>query len=74
MSKVQETTTLKSLKWVSLGSLALAIAVAVLDPFNETPIGPWLFMIALASYITYAIIHTWAAREAKRAAGQRQNG
>lgn len=66
--KVQETTPLRALKWVSLGSLIFTIAAVALQlPLYEI-VAPWLFLIFLVSYIMYAVLYSRAAREAKRAA------
>lgn len=62
-----ETVTLRLLRWGSLTALLLAIAGFGLQlPLGEI-VAPWLFLIAIAAYVTYAVIDTRRRRRMKRA-------
>lgn len=62
-----ETVTLRLLRWGSLAALLLFVAAAVLELPGGQIAGPWLLVIAIAAYVTYAVIDTRRRRRMKRA-------
>lgn len=66
-----ETTTLRVLRWGSLTALLLFVAAAVLElPLGEIA-APWLLVIAIAAYATYAVIDIRRRRRTKRVTAER---
>lgn len=65
-SRDGEATTLRILKWTSLGSLVLAIASFVLNLPGGDVVAPWLMVIAVGTYVAFAVIDIRRRRRIKR--------